>query len=118
MALADPYPNPSLNFTTRCLLADGTFGTFSIPKGVLFVAPGNSPATSYDAASATWTTFQGITAGATSLSTITFITAGVYALPPQKSVRRFPVLCRTVLASARSMQLMDRLPHPHAMTLQ
>ena len=68
--------------------ADGTFDTFTIPNGVLFVAPGNSPATSYNAATATWTTFVGVTSGATSLSTITFITAGVYALPPLKSVRR------------------------------
>ncbi len=46
--------------------------------------------TGYDAASNTWTTYQMLTLGATSLSTISFITASATQLPANAQVRSRP----------------------------
>ena len=58
-----------------------------IPTGYTGVAPQvTSTATSYDTGSNYWATYQPIAVGATSLSVVTFITAGIVALPAGAAV--------------------------------
>ena len=59
--------------------------TFS--PGTLTVAPGLTPSTTFNAATGKWDTKQAVAVGAVNLTTISFISAAVVALPPSIGVR-------------------------------
>ena len=69
-------------------LADGTVLPISFPTGTLNISPTNVPSTSYDTGTNTWTSYQTVAAGATSLSTVSFITGSMTGLPRNAQVGR------------------------------
>ena len=82
-----------------CTPADGTTTPVSFPAGTLNVAHANTPSTSYSASTNEWTTYQTIDVGATTLSTVSFITSSMTGLPKNVAVRR-PATCPIELTSA------------------
>ena len=65
-----------------CVPAGGKTLSIPIPTGYAGFAPAiTSAATSYNASSSYWATYQSVPSGATGFSTVTFITAGVVQLP-------------------------------------
>ena len=69
--------------------ADGTVLPIAFPTGILNVSPSNTPSTSYNAGTDTWTTYQTVAPGATSLSTVSFITGSMTGLPRDAQVLCF-----------------------------
>ena len=70
----------------------------SFPDGFLFITPpGTAPSTTYDGGANAWTTFATVPLGATSLSTLSFITASATQLTSTTQVRRL----REVIVKAR-----------------
>ena len=59
----------------------------SFSDGFLIIAPGTTPTTMYDGTANAWTTFQDVPVGATSLSTLSFITTSTTQLPANAQVR-------------------------------
>ncbi len=73
------YTKPSNIASVRP--AGGTVIPISFPTGVLNISPSNAPSTSYSAGTNTWTSYQTVAAGATSLSTVSFISGSMTGLP-------------------------------------
>ena len=72
------------------LLAGNTKLSIPIPTGYIGVSPQITPSnvgTWYNATDNFWVTYQTITAGATNLAAITFLTTGVVQLPANAVVR-------------------------------